>query len=113
MVKTPVMFDCPTCAHKVSKSAMTCPSCGAILRKAKRGVFGKISIFLFWAFNALMAYSIWGGTQAALEGQDALTGAEAAGAAIGTGIGVTMLIMLWVFGAVILGLMALLTRPKG
>ncbi len=60
-----------------------------------------------------MALWIWGGSQAAMQGQEALTGAEKAGAAIGTGIGITMLLFLWVIGAAILGLMALLTRPRG
>ena len=55
---------------------------------------------------------IWGGSKMAMENQTALTGAEAAGAAIGTGIGISMLFILWLIGAVILGLMALLTRAK-
>jgi hypothetical protein len=83
-----------------------------VLRRAKRGIFGKFALFAFWAFNLLMIVSIWGGTKSAVEGQQAMTGAEAAGAAIGTGIGVGILLIIWVIGAVILGLMALLTRPK-
>lgn len=106
------MIECPTCQHKVSTSAATCPSCGALLRKPKRGIFGKLVIFAFWGFNALMVWSIWVGTQGAVESQKGLSGAEAAGAAIGTGLGVTLLLMIWVIGAVILGLMALLTRPR-
>lgn len=91
---------------------MTCPSCGSILKRAKRGLFGKLAIFAFWGFNLLMIAWIWGGSKMALEKQTALTGAEAAGAAIGTGIGISMLFILWLIGAVILGLMALLTRAK-
>jgi hypothetical protein len=75
-------------------------------------LFGKLAIFAFWGFNLLMVFWIWGGSKIAMERQGALTGAEAAGAAIGTGLGISMLIVLWLFGAVILGLMALLTRPK-
>ena len=112
MANKALMLNCPACNHQVSSSAFTCPSCGAVLRKAKRGLFGKLAIWAFWGFNLLMVLWIWGGTKAAIEGQQAMTGAEAAGAAIGTGIGVTMLIVLWLIGAVILGLMALLTRPK-
>lgn len=108
----PTMIECPTCQHKVSVSANTCPSCGAVLRKPKRGFFGKLTVFAFWGFNALMVLWIWGGTQSAVETSSGLSGAEAAGAAIGTGIGVTLLVMIWLVGAIILGLMALLTRPK-
>lgn len=108
----PTMIECPSCGHQVSTSAQSCPSCGAVLRKAKRGFFGKLVMFAFWGFNVLMVLWIWGGTQNAVETSQGLTGAEAAGAAIGTGIGVTLLVMIWVIGAIILGLMALLTRPK-
>lgn len=106
------MIECPSCQHQVSTSANSCPSCGAVLRKPKRGIFGKIVIFAFWGFNILMIVWIWGGTQNAVETSEGLSGAEAAGAAIGTGIGVTLLIFVWLIGAIILGLMALLTRPK-
>lgn len=108
----PSMIKCPTCSHKVSVSAMSCPSCGAVLRKPKRGFFGKMTVFLFWGFNLLMVAWIWGGTQSAVSAQKGLSGAEAAGAAIGTGLGVTMLVMVWLIGAVIFGLMAMLTRPR-
>lgn len=40
------------------------------------------------------------------------TSAESAGAAIGKGIGAALLLFIWVAGAVILGLLTLLTRPK-
>lgn len=108
----PKMIECPTCAHQVSTTASACPSCGAILRKPKRGIFGKLIIFLFWGFNILMGVAIWAGTQNAVESSQGLTGAEAAGAAIGTGLGFTMLAVIWLAGAILLGLMAILTRPK-
>lgn len=38
--------------------------------------------------------------------------AEQAGAAIGTGLGMMMLIFIWVAGDVVFGLITLLTRPK-
>lgn len=106
------IIECPTCQHKVSASVTSCPSCGAVLRKTKRGIFGKLVIFAFWGFNILMVLWIWVGTQGAVESQSGLSGAEAAGAAIGTGIGFTFLIFVWLIGAIILGIMALLTRPK-
>jgi len=59
-----------------------------------------------------MAFSIYGGTTSAVKQQSALSGAEAAGAAIGTGIGAMFLVIIWLVGAVILGIMAMLTRAK-
>jgi ssDNA-binding Zn-finger/Zn-ribbon topoisomerase 1 len=108
----PALIECPTCQNRVSTTAKSCPSCGAVLRKAKRGIFGKFIIFLFWAFNILMVAWIWGAIKLTSEHSAGLSGAEAAGAAIGTGLGITMIVFVWLFGAVILGLMALLTRPK-
>ncbi len=108
----PAMIECPSCSHQVSASAQSCPSCAAVLRKPKRGLFGKLVIFAFWGFNILMGVGIWVGTQGAVETSQGLTGAEAVGATIGAGIGLGLLLTIWVIGAVILGLMALLTRPK-
>lgn len=107
------LIECPTCQHQVSRTAAACPSCGAVLRKPRRSLFGKLTVGVFWVFNALMALWIFAAMRQGSEFQESLaTEAERAGAAVGTGIGVTMLLILWVIGAVILGLMALLTRPK-
>jgi len=108
----PTIIECPSCEHKVSITAPSCPSCGAVLRKAKRGIFGKLVMFTFWGFNLLMILWIWAGMNVAVEGQEGLSGAESAGAAIGAGLGITMIIFVWIFGVIILGIMALLTRPK-
>lgn len=42
----------------------------------------------------------------------AASDAKKTGAAIGTGLGAMMIILIWVAGDVVLGLMTLLTRPK-
>ena len=55
---------------------------------------------------------IWSGGGDAIETTKTLTGAEQAGAAIGAGIGITVLVIIWLIGAIILGIMSLLTRPK-
>lgn len=106
------LIECPTCQKSVSVTAASCPSCGAVLRKSKRGILGKISILVFWGFNALMLLILISGIQTTSESGQALTGAEEVGHAIGAGIGITMILVVWVIGAVILGLMALLTRPR-
>lgn len=72
-----------------------------------------IVAFLFWGFNILMgtwAISYWASLgQLFSESQSA---AEQAGAAIGSMMGTGMLLSIWLFGAIILGLMMLFTRGK-
>jgi hypothetical protein len=106
------MMNCPECEKSVSDTAFKCPQCGAKLRKAKRSFFGKIIKWSFIAFNLVMAFWIYAGTKSASEGMAALDGAEQAGAAIGTGIGVALLLGIWVIGDIILGLFVLFTRPR-
>ena len=77
----------------------------------KRSIFGHISRILFWGFNILMIIWIFAGFNSATDGMENMTDAEAAGAAIGTGIGVTLLVIIWVVGDIILGLFYLFTRP--
>lgn len=108
------MIKCPECGDDVSSTATKCPKCGFQISKPKRSVFGKIVLWGFILFNILMLLWVIGGINAASEISKAYTTeAERAGAAIGTGIGVTMLLGLWVFGDIILGIFAILTRPKG
>lgn len=79
----------------------------------KRGVFGTIFLWLFWAFNALMAFVTWRAVSTSSEmiGMQ-VTEAEKAASAIGSGAAVAVVIFIWLAGAVILGLFALLTRGK-
>lgn len=106
------LINCPECSTEVSDSALKCPKCGVQLRKLKRGFFGNLIKWSFIGFNILMAVWLIGGMGAATEGMEALSGAEKAGAAIGTGIGAAMIMGIWVFGDIILGLFMLFTRPK-
>ena len=59
-----------------------------------------------------MAFWLFAGAEGANEGMQNLSGAEHAGAAIGTGIGVALILGIWVIGDIILGLFVLFTRPK-
>ena len=108
------LVKCSECGNEVSDDALKCPKCGKQLRKPKRTVFGKICIWGFYLFNAFMAWWLYAGFNAASEATSGrlMTEAEKAGAAIGTGMGAAFIIMIWVVGAVITGLFALLTRPK-
>jgi hypothetical protein len=107
------LVACPECTTEVSDSALNCAKCGVQLRKPKRGFFGKIIKYSFILFNFLMGWWLVAGMGAASEGiQSAGSSAEQAGAAIGTGLGAAMIIGVWVFGDIILGLFVMLTRPK-
>ena len=75
----------------------------------KRGFFGWIFLLLFYAFNALMLwatlaglYSVGQTTPDTPEGQ--------VGAAIGATLGIGFLLAFWACGAVILGLLVIVTR---
>lgn len=77
----------------------------------KRGFFGWVFLLLFLAFNALMAawlFSYW----ATISGLETHGSAEQAGHAIGATIGSGVILFFWVAGAVILGLIAMLTRGR-
>lgn len=107
------LINCPECDASVSDQAIKCPSCGARLRKPARSFFGKLVKYLFFAWNLFMATWLVVGTSSAAKNiNGAQTGAEQAGAAIGTGIGMMMILVVWTFGAIIIGLFVLVTRPK-
>lgn len=105
------LMKCPECGQEVSDSALDCPKCGKQLRKPKRGFFGKLCLWSFYIFNALMVVWLVSGLSAVSD-IEAVSEAEKAGAAIGTGIGVTFILIVWAVGDIITGLLALMTRPK-
>lgn len=81
------------------------------IEKRKRGFFGWVFLLIFIAWNVIMV--IWLGAFAmhvdeAMQG--ATTQAEKTGTEIGTGMGVAVILFVWCAGAVITGLLALLTR---
>ena len=77
----------------------------------KRGFFGWLFLLLFLGFNALMVlWLVNYGTF--LAGHESPDDAARIGKAIGGAMGVGMIIFIWLAGAVILGLFALLTRGR-
>ncbi|OOF70579.1 hypothetical protein BKG91_03800 [Rodentibacter caecimuris] len=107
------LINCPECSNQVSDQALKCPSCGKQLRKPKRTFMGKVFKWVFILFNVLMLIWLVGGVGSSAEVINSATSeAERAGAAIGTGLGASIILTLWVIGDVILGLFVLFTRPK-
>lgn len=107
------LIQCPECSTEVSDMALKCAKCGVQLRKPKRSVFGKIIKWTFVLFNIFMGWWLVAGMHVATKTMEtASRGAAHAGAAIGTGLGAAMIIGLWGFGDIILGLFVILTRPK-
>lgn len=76
----------------------------------RRGVFGWLFLIAFWLFNATMAAWLVLGARAVSSKGVGLSGAEAAGHAIGATVGFGLISGIWLIGAVILGLFVLLTR---
>ena len=104
---------CPECSKDVSSIATTCPGYGFRIRKPRRGQFGVIVEWGFVLFNIVMALWLFSCWRAIGEmSQDAISTAEEAGTAIGATIGSGMLLTIWVFGDIILGMFVLFTRPK-
>lgn len=82
------------------------------VEREKRGFFGTVFKWLFIAFNVLMAlwlFRYWSEIGGMME-----DGSEAyrTGAAIGATMGTGMLLFFWAAGAVILGLLTLVTRGR-
>jgi len=77
--------------------------------KRERSVLGKVIKGIFVAFNLLMALWLVGGLHSASKIQT-FSAAEQIGAGIGVTIGVTVLLILWAIGDLILGVLVLVTR---
>ncbi len=85
----------------------------SINSKPKRSLFGKIIKWTFIGYNVLMLFWFISGLNIASDGiTNSATDAEKAGATIGSGIGIMLIIFVWTAGTVILGIFTLLTRAK-
>ena len=77
-----------------------------------RGFFGWVFLLIFLGFNALMLAWLIAYWNLLSEGVSSADTARAAGTAIGGTIGTGMLLVVWVLGSVITGILALLTRGR-
>lgn len=105
------LIICKDCGTEVSDKAYTCIQCGAVLKQPKRSFIGKIFKWLFILFNIFMIIWLIGGMQSANE-VEVTTQLEKDAHAVGTFLGVGMLMTFWALGDIILGLFVLFTRPK-
>lgn len=87
---------------------------GVVRREVSdRTTFGKLVKWIFIGFNVFMVVWLIAGFGAASDSmQNTVNEAERAGAAIGTTIGMGMIIVLWALGDIILGMFVLFTRRK-
>lgn len=82
-----------------------------LIETRKRGFFGWVFLLVFLAWNGLMVLWLGGySMHSSSVVEQASSEAARAGATIGTGLGVMMILFVWVAGAVVTGLLALLTR---
>lgn len=87
----------------------------AVVRReiSDRTFFGKVVKWLFIIFNIFMIIALFRGCAATSEIiTNAQTEAERAGAGIGTALGMGALLIFWVIGDIIIGIVVLLTRRK-
>lgn len=83
------------------------------IEKRKRGFIGWITFSLFWLFNVMMGILLFTYTNDMSSKIGAMSNeAERAGAEIGTGMGIMMLLMVWALGVVILGALSYFTRGR-
>ena len=80
------------------------------IEKRKRGIFGWVFLIVFFGWNAFMLLMLFVMVNAANEMPTAGTEAGRAGAATGVALSIGGLLFVWLVGAVITGLFAMLTR---
>ncbi len=105
------LVACRECGVDVSDEAQKCPQCGVRLRKAKRGIFGKLFKWLFILFNILMVLWLWS-YWSEIGKMTTSSDAESAGKAIGATLGTGFLVSIWASGDIVLGILVLLTRAR-
>ncbi len=83
-----------------------------LIERRKRGFFGWIMLTVFWLANGLMGLWLAGTINEWSKISAPTTEAAKAGTAIGVGLGLSFLLGLWFFVAVITGLFAYMTRGR-
>lgn len=81
------------------------------IERRKRGFFGWLFLLIFLGWNIIMVIWIFAYGNTINDSMSTATSdAARAGAQIGAGIGIFMILIVWAVGAIVTGLLALLTR---
>jgi hypothetical protein len=114
------IINCPECHNSISDTSSKCHRCGYVLVAPSRSIFGRMCKWAFFIFNALMLYIfciVATNVPAMPEQIESQSAAYQSGAVVGTiiggGIVFGTILAVWMIGAIILGLFALITRPIG
>jgi hypothetical protein len=78
----------------------------------RRGVFGWITLAIFWAWNGAMAWSTYGVMSRATEMAKTLPSAQRTGAEAGIGLGFLAVLIVWALGSLILYMLVRSTRGR-
>jgi hypothetical protein len=78
----------------------------------RRGFFGWLFLLIFFGFNLLMFLWLWNYWELLSIGNQPTSNAGRSGAAIGAALGTGAILFVWLVGAVVTGLFAILTRGK-
>lgn len=99
--------------HMSTPPPLSQPSTRRFIEQRKRGFFGYMFAFVFWAWNIFMAWATLAGlANVGQLGTTLTSDAERVGHAAGATIGFSLMLMLWAAGAVIFGLLMYATRGR-
>ncbi|AFK62883.1 hypothetical protein TKWG_14005 [Advenella kashmirensis WT001] len=104
------MKTCPKCTTELEDAATKCVSCGFQLEEPQRTLTGKVIKWLFIAFNLAMIGWVMVGMGVFDRGSQ--SSALPRGTENAEGMGVTMIILIWVICNLIFGLVVWDTRAK-
>lgn len=107
------MEYCKACNSKIDNQVMNCQNCGIRYNVAGRNVFGKLILYSFIVYNFLMLILFILKFDEFTTMINSLFGkTHPDGSKIAIGLGEIMILFTCVMGNIVLGMMALLTRPE-
>ena len=80
--------------------------------RPKRGIFGKIALWWFYIWNLIMWLVVFFGLYESLQNMEGLQCTNLAKYWVAMVFAVLYTLLVWMFGTVIFGIIAFLTRPK-
>ncbi|MHC8943157.1 hypothetical protein ACYX78_00675 [Advenella incenata] len=104
------MKTCPKCTTELEDAATKCVSCGFQLEEPQRTLAGKVIKWLFIVFN--LAMICWVMVSMGVLDRGSQSSALPRGTEDAEGLGLTMIIMIWLICNLIFGLVVWDTRAK-